>query len=99
MKPSRLSLISRITLLVLGFEIAAFGVIGWFYFDHFRSYSEKHLNERFLLVGEMFGNDDLSRCQPGKAKRKLVVPGSREAILETRRAVGAKGDPKIASER
>ncbi|MET0091112.1 MAG: hypothetical protein ABW068_14040 [Candidatus Thiodiazotropha sp.] len=39
------------------------------------------------------------RCQPGKAKRRLVVPGSREAILETRRAVGAKGDPKIASER
>ncbi|MET0091134.1 MAG: hypothetical protein ABW068_14150, partial [Candidatus Thiodiazotropha sp.] len=31
----------------------------------------------------------LSRCQPGKAKRRLVVPGSREAILETRRAVGA----------
>ncbi|MET0091588.1 MAG: HAMP domain-containing protein [Candidatus Thiodiazotropha sp.] len=40
-----------------------------------------------------------NRCQPGKAKRRLVVPGSREAILETRRAVGAKGDPKIASER
>ncbi|MET0091148.1 MAG: hypothetical protein ABW068_14220, partial [Candidatus Thiodiazotropha sp.] len=31
----------------------------------------------------------LNRCQPGKAKRRLVVPGSREAILETRRAVGA----------
>ncbi|MET0090501.1 MAG: deoxyribonuclease II family protein, partial [Candidatus Thiodiazotropha sp.] len=30
-----------------------------------------------------------TRCQPGKAKRRLVVPGSREAILETRRAVGA----------
>ncbi|MET0089615.1 MAG: hypothetical protein ABW068_06255, partial [Candidatus Thiodiazotropha sp.] len=30
-----------------------------------------------------------ARCQPGKAKRRLVVPGSREAILETRRAVGA----------
>ncbi|MET0090906.1 MAG: flagellar cap protein FliD N-terminal domain-containing protein, partial [Candidatus Thiodiazotropha sp.] len=29
------------------------------------------------------------RCQPGKAKRRRVVPGSREAILETRRAVGA----------
>ena len=27
------------------------------------------------------------------------VPGSREARLDTRRAVGAKGDPKIASER
>ncbi|MET0091074.1 MAG: DUF489 family protein, partial [Candidatus Thiodiazotropha sp.] len=31
---------------------------------------------------------NIHRCQPGKAKRRLVVPGSREAILETRRAVG-----------
>ncbi|MET0068089.1 MAG: EAL domain-containing protein [Candidatus Thiodiazotropha sp.] len=59
MKPLRLSLISRITLLVLGIEIVAFALIGWFYFDHFRSYSEEHLHERFILVGKMLGNDDL----------------------------------------
>ncbi|MET0091881.1 MAG: sigma-54 dependent transcriptional regulator, partial [Candidatus Thiodiazotropha sp.] len=40
-------------------------------------------------AAEMTGDTGDSRCQPGKAKRRLVVPGSREAILETRRAVGA----------
>jgi len=39
------------------------------------------------------------RCRLWRAKRRPVVPGSREARLDTRRAVGAKGDPKIASER
>ena len=39
------------------------------------------------------------RCPPWRAKRRRVVPGSREATRETRRAEGAKGDPKGASER
>ncbi|MET0090818.1 MAG: TraI/MobA(P) family conjugative relaxase, partial [Candidatus Thiodiazotropha sp.] len=38
---------------------------------------------------KLMGGTRFARCQPGKAKRRLVVPGSREAILETRRAVGA----------
>ncbi|MET0088494.1 MAG: cytochrome-c peroxidase, partial [Candidatus Thiodiazotropha sp.] len=42
---------------------------------------------RSMGVGGAMGV--IKRCQPGKAKRRLVVPGSREAILETRRAVGA----------
>ena len=41
----------------------------------------------------------VSRCPPWRAKRRRVVPGSREATRETRRAEGAKGDPKGASER
>ena len=41
----------------------------------------------------------LRRCQPWRAKRRRVVPGSREATRDTRRAEGAKGDPKGASER
>ena len=40
-----------------------------------------------------------ARCPPWRAKRRRVVPGSREATRETRRAEGAKGDPKGASER
>ncbi len=40
-----------------------------------------------------------SRCPPWRAKRRRVVPGSREATRDTRRAEGAKGDPKGASER
>ena len=39
------------------------------------------------------------RCPPWRAKRRRVVPGSREATRDTRRAEGAKGDPKGASER
>ncbi len=42
---------------------------------------------------------DLARCPPWRAKRRRVVPGSREATRDTRRAEGAKGDPKGASER
>ncbi len=44
-----------------------------------------------------FGTND--RCPPWRAKRRRVVPGSREATRDTRRAEGAKGDPKGASER
>ena len=39
------------------------------------------------------------RCPPWRAKRRRVVPGSHEATRDTRRAEGAKGDPKGASER
>ena len=38
-------------------------------------------------------------CPPWRVKRRRVVPGSREATRDTRRAEGAKGDPKGASER
>ncbi len=41
----------------------------------------------------------VDRCPPWRAKRRRVVPGSREATRDTRRAEGAKGDPKGASER
>ena len=41
----------------------------------------------------------IRRCPPWRAKRRRVVPGSREATRDTRRAEGAKGDPKGASER
>ena len=41
----------------------------------------------------------IERCPPWRAKRRRVVPGSREATRDTRRAEGAKGDPKGASER
>ncbi|RTZ73521.1 MAG: hypothetical protein DSZ00_06290, partial [Gammaproteobacteria bacterium] len=42
---------------------------------------------------------EFKRCPPWRAKRRRVVPGSREATRDTRRAEGAKGDPKGASER
>ena len=50
------------------------------------------------LVLGLFQNGRI-RCPPWRAKRRRVVPGSREATRDTRRAEGAKGDPKGASER
>ncbi|MBL3619539.1 MAG: hypothetical protein JMN26_17715, partial [gamma proteobacterium endosymbiont of Lamellibrachia anaximandri] len=52
-----------------------------------------------LLVGPVFdGTADQNspirlhlRCQPWRAKRRLVVPGSREAALLTRRALRQRG--------
>ncbi|MET0089513.1 MAG: MBL fold metallo-hydrolase, partial [Candidatus Thiodiazotropha sp.] len=44
--------------------------------------------EAAYVINDLIKPISVIRCQPGKAKRRLVVPGSREAILETRRAVG-----------
>ena len=52
---------------------------------------DQHSQKDFLFF--------LDRCPPWRAKRRRVVPGSREATRDTRRAEGAKGDPKGASER
>ena len=59
------------------------------------------LNQWDRLIGYLAdGRLHISnRCPPWRAKRRRVVPGSREATRETRRAEGAKGDPKGASER
>ena len=48
---------------------------------------------------QLAGQLGIRRCPPWRAKRRRVVPGSREATRDTRRAEGAKGDPKGASER
>ena len=57
--------------------------------------------DRLDATVDAFGGSiaDLQRCPPWRAKRRRVVPGSREATRDTRRAEGAKGDPKGASER
>ncbi len=53
-----------------------------------------------MINAEYLGVDQRNvRCPPWRAKRRRVVPGSREATRDTRRAEGAKGDPKGASER
>ncbi len=54
-----------------------------------------------LVLVDMLVNPFMAdrRCPPWRAKRRRVVPGSREATRDTRRAEGAKGDPKGASER
>ncbi len=51
------------------------------------------------IVVDLTKRPYIVRCPPWRAKRRRVVPGSREATRDTRRAEGAKGDPKGASER
>ncbi len=65
---------------------------GRFRVNIFRERGEVAMVIRYLT-------DNIPRCPPWRAKRRRVVPGSREATRDTRRAEGAKGDPKGASER
>ncbi len=56
-------------------------------------------DEATVLIKDVLAEVCDNRCPPWRAKRRRVVPGSREATRDTRRAEGAKGDPKGASER
>ena len=63
----------------------------------YRQWSQRDLSRRryvYVWADGVYSN----RCPPWRAKRRRVVPGSREATRDTRRAEGAKGDPKGASE-
>ncbi|MGA8863263.1 MAG: EAL domain-containing protein [Gallionella sp.] len=59
MKIRRLGLITRIALLVVCVEVAAFGVLGWFYVDRFSKTFDEHLQMRMRLLGRMVANDEL----------------------------------------
>lgn len=60
MKIFRLGLISRIALLVVCVEVAAFSALGWFYIDRFSSAIDERTNLHMLLVGRMIANDELA---------------------------------------
>nr|WP_308317648.1 type I restriction-modification system subunit M N-terminal domain-containing protein [Thiolapillus sp.] len=48
-------------------------------------------NEMLRTLQQGFRFIENERCQPWRAKRRLVVPSSREAALLTRRAHSARG--------
>jgi PAS domain S-box-containing protein len=56
----RFGLISRIALLVIGVEVAAFSLLGWFYIDRFSSAVDERARSRLHLVGHMIANDELA---------------------------------------
>ena len=60
MTHSRLGLIARIALLVVGIEVAAFGGLGWFYVDRYSAAADQQIQTRLQLVGEMVAREELT---------------------------------------
>ncbi|MDD5247576.1 MAG: ATP-binding protein [Rhodocyclaceae bacterium] len=56
----RVGLISRLALLVIGIEIAAFSVLGWFYIHRYSTAADEHIRSRLHLVGQMIATDELA---------------------------------------
>ncbi len=55
----RFGLISRIALLVVGIEVAAFGALGWFYIDRYTAAADERLRSRLRLVETMITREEL----------------------------------------
>jgi PAS domain S-box-containing protein len=60
LKAIRFGLITRIALLVVCVEVAAFGALGWFYTDRFSSAADEHIRIRLREVGRMVANEELA---------------------------------------
>lgn len=56
----KFGLISRIALLVICVEVAAFGSLGWFYIDRFSTAADEQIRSRLHLVGRMIADDELA---------------------------------------
>lgn len=56
----RLGLIARIALLVVGVEVAAFSVLGWFYVDRYSTAIDERIYSGLHLVGQMIAQDELA---------------------------------------
>jgi two-component system sensor histidine kinase/response regulator len=59
LKHARFGLIARISLLVIGIEVAAFGALGWFYVDKYSSAADQRLRSRLHLVERMLTSEEL----------------------------------------
>jgi PAS domain S-box-containing protein len=60
LKAIRFGLITRIALLVVCVEVAAFGALGWFYIERFSSSADEHIRARLQEVGRMIANEELA---------------------------------------
>jgi PAS domain S-box-containing protein len=58
-KAIRYGLISKIALLVIGIEVAAFGALGWFYIHKYSAAVDEHIRSRLHLVASLIANDEL----------------------------------------
>lgn len=56
----KFGLISRIALLVVCVEVAAFSALGWYYIDRFSAAIDERTYSHLRLVGRMIANDELA---------------------------------------
>ncbi|RLJ20658.1 hypothetical protein DJ031_05220 [bacterium endosymbiont of Escarpia laminata] len=59
--------------------------------DEFIESAPEERRQRLRCLQWRIDQERRNRCQPWRAKRRLVVPGSREAALLTRRALRQRG--------
>jgi len=55
----RFGLITRVALLVIGIEIAAFSSLGWFYIERFSAVAEDNITSRVHLLEQMIARSEL----------------------------------------
>jgi signal transduction histidine kinase len=56
----RVGLITRIALLVMAIEVAAFSALGWFYIDRFSAAAEDRVRTQIRQVGKMIANSEMA---------------------------------------
>jgi PAS domain S-box-containing protein len=103
----RRGLITRIALLVVGVEVAAFGALGWFYYDRFSTAADQNLRLRLQTVGGMVEKEELAvSTMSGRAllsgligapcQEALVVGGSRHVIVATDSSILGRHAAEVA---
>jgi PAS domain S-box-containing protein len=95
LKTIRFGLITRIALLVVCVELAAFGTLGWFYTHSFSSAADEHLRSRLLEVGRMIANEELAVgviARPGLMHQLVGAP------LLSGMAIGSNGRVIVATD-
>jgi diguanylate cyclase (GGDEF)-like protein/PAS domain S-box-containing protein len=95
MKAFRVGLISKIALLVIGIEIAAFGALGWFYIDRYSTAVDEQLRSRMHVVANLVANDELAISA---LSRKDLVSGLVGAPLLHGMVVGGSGRVIVATD-
>jgi len=91
----RFGLISRIALLVIGIEIAAFGLLGWFYVHRYSAAADEHIRSRLQLVAQMLATDELA---VSAISRKELVSGLVGAPYLSGLVIGGNGRVIVATD-
>lgn len=88
MRTHRFGLIARIALLVVCVEVAAFGVLGWFYSNQYSTALVERTYSRLRLVGRMIANDELAITA---LSRKPLMSDMLGAPYRSGMAIGGNG--------